>query len=87
MKKLSLYLTIIATSILNTYASSVYVQTSLDTDKDGKADLIYVDIKKPFFQSNKLPAIMTMSPYSLGGNSTISHNVDLDLLPQEGTFC
>lgn len=61
----------------------VYVESPTDTDNDGKKDLIYVSIKRPIFNSNKLSTMLKMSPYSLGGNSTTSHNVDVDILPQD----
>jgi X-Pro dipeptidyl-peptidase len=63
-------------------SETVYVESSTDTDGDGKLDRIYTTIKRPR-TNKKLSTIFTMSPYSLGGNSTVSHNVDMDSLPQD----
>ena len=60
----------------------VYVDTGLDTDKDGKSDLMYVSVYRP--QSDKkLSTIYTISPYALGGQDVPMHNVDSDILPQD----
>lgn len=48
----------------------VYVETSVDTDSDGKADLVKVEIMRP--QENDrfpiTPAVLTASPYNQGTN-------------------
>lgn len=59
----------------------VYVETPVDTDGDGRNDRIYVEVDRPT-SSEKLPAIYTISPYALGGNSARFHNVDVKDLPQ-----
>ncbi len=61
----------------------VYVQTTTDTDNDGVLDKVYLTIQRPSTEDKKLPTLLSMSPYSLGGNSTTSHNVDVDILPQD----
>jgi X-Pro dipeptidyl-peptidase len=60
---------------------TVYVEAPIDTDHDGKKDLIYVEITRPE-QAESLPVIMHMSPYFLGLNDASNHNVDYDELPQ-----
>lgn len=47
----------------------VYVETDLDTDFDGQADLVKVEIMRPR-ESNvkKVPAVFTASPYNQGTN-------------------
>lgn len=60
----------------------VFVETQLDTDHDGKNDHIYLEVQRAN-SVEKLPSIITMSPYSLGGNNTTSHQVDVDYLPQD----
>ncbi|MGM9891631.1 Xaa-Pro dipeptidyl-peptidase [Limosilactobacillus sp.] len=47
----------------------VYVETDLDTDFDGQADLVKVEIMRPR-ESNlkKVPALFTASPYNQGTN-------------------
>ncbi|MGT2906794.1 Xaa-Pro dipeptidyl-peptidase [Streptococcus dentiloxodontae] len=46
---------------------TVYVETPLDTDKDGKTDLIKVSILRPRV-AFKVPVMMTASPYHQGVN-------------------
>lgn len=45
----------------------VYVQTPLDTDRDGQADLVKVNIIRPKTK-HKIPTMMTASPYHQGIN-------------------
>lgn len=61
----------------------VYVKTDLDTDQDGKSDLIQVTVFRPLESNNqlKVPALYTASPY-FGGiidNVKRNHNVDENL--------
>lgn len=61
----------------------VYVETDLDTDRDGKSDLIQVTIFRPNESNSglKVPALYTASPY-FGGiieNEKRNHNVDENL--------
>ncbi len=60
----------------------VYVESPTDTDSDGVNDKIYVKITRPL-TSEKLPAILEVSPYALGGNNPPFHNVDVGRLPQD----
>ena len=60
----------------------VFVESTTDTDRDGKLDLIYVSVSRPA-SDKKLSTIYTISPYALGGNDGPMHNVDMDLLPQD----
>lgn len=59
----------------------VYVETSVDSDYDGKLDRLYAAVEHPAGGTN-LPTIYTVSPYSLGGNDVPNHDVDLPMLPQ-----
>ncbi|MDR0299442.1 MAG: Xaa-Pro dipeptidyl-peptidase [Streptococcaceae bacterium] len=45
----------------------IWVESSLDTQKRGQYDLIYVEVHRPVF-SGKLPVVMTASPYHMGMN-------------------
>lgn len=58
----------------------VFVETSVDTDHDGKLDLISVYIKRPksTLQGEKVPAIFVANPYLMTCNENwyIPHNVD-----------
>ena len=60
----------------------VYVESSVDTDGDGKPDLVKVSIIRPPHQG-KIPAVMTASPYHQGTNDKASdkalHNMNIDL--------
>lgn len=67
----------------------VFVETSVDTDKDGKYDLIAVYIKRPIETSGsvKVPCLYVANPYMLGCNEDwyIPHNVDVEVpvFPQQ----
>ena len=60
----------------------VYVESRVDTDGDGRSDLIKVSIIRPRFEGN-IPAVMTASPYHQGTNDKASdkalHNMNVDL--------
>ena len=64
----------------------VYVQTPFDTDGDGQADLIKVNIVRPRSQV-AIPAVMTASPYQEGVNGPASdqslQKMNQDLLVKE----
>ena len=61
----------------------VYVETDLDTDQDGKSDLIQVTIFRPkeSDQGLKVPTLYTASPYfgEIIANEKRNHNVDENL--------
>lgn len=63
-------------------SETVYVETGLDTDGDGKRDRIYVRIDRPTGGTG-VHSILTISPYALGGNNAPNHNVNVRLLPQD----
>lgn len=67
----------------------VYVETDMDTDNDGKADLVKVEIMRPT-ESNeglKVPVAFTASPYNQGTNDKwgeeITHNVNVPIQKKE----
>lgn len=49
----------------------VYVETDLDTDKDGVKDFVRVDIIRPT-TAQKVPTLFTASPYYQGTNDVVS---------------
>lgn len=67
----------------------VYVETSVDTDGDGKYDLIAVYIKRPLIteENVKVPVLYVANPYMLTCNEDwyLPHdvNVDLAVFPQQ----
>lgn len=60
----------------------VFVETPLDTDSDGKKDLIYVKISRPN-KPKKFSTILKLTPYSLLGEAKAEYQVDYDTLPQD----
>lgn len=64
----------------------VYVESRVDTDKDGLPDLVKVSIIRPRY-AGQIPAVMTASPYHQGTNDKASDkalynmNVDLEVKP------
>lgn len=67
----------------------VYVESSLDTDHDGKRDLLKAEIIRPVDTElgMKVPVLYTASPYNQGTNDAtaekITHNVDVKLQHKE----
>ncbi|XIF19742.1 MAG: Xaa-Pro dipeptidyl-peptidase [Acetilactobacillus jinshanensis] len=63
----------------------VYVEAPLDTDHDGKRDLLRTDIIRPSETNRglKVPVLFTASPYNLGtndqGGRDLTHNVNVPL--------
>lgn len=64
----------------------VYVESRVDTDKDGLPDLVKVSIIRPRYEGN-IPAVMTASPYHQGTNDKASdkalYNMNVDLEVKE----
>ena len=64
----------------------VYVESRVDTDRDGRPDLIKVSIIRPRYQE-QIPAVMTASPYHQGTNDPASdkalHDMNVDLVKKE----
>ena len=64
----------------------VYVESRVDTDKDGLPDLVKVSIIRPRYEG-KIPAVMTASPYHQGTNDKASdkalYNMNVDLEVKE----
>lgn len=64
----------------------VYVESSLDTDKDGKLDLLKVEVIRPV-ETNiglRVPALYTASPYNQGTNDEdgdkLMHSMNVPLI-------
>ena len=55
----------------NVIREVVYVESRIDSDKDGLPDLVKVNIIRPTF-SGRIPAVMTASPYHQGTNDKVS---------------
>jgi X-Pro dipeptidyl-peptidase len=67
----------------------VYIETDLDTDFDGQADLVKAEIMRPQESDSalKVPAVFTASPYNQGTNDEwgekATHNVNHPLTHKE----
>ncbi|MCI1974391.1 MAG: Xaa-Pro dipeptidyl-peptidase [Limosilactobacillus sp.] len=78
----------------------VYVETDMDTDYDGHADLVKAEILRPVDSNDglKVPAVFTASPYNQGTNDEwgekathhvnhpLTHKTADDIAPAEPTF-
>lgn len=64
----------------NVIREVVYVETRIDSDNDGLPDLVKVSIIRPTY-NDKIPAVMTASPYHQGTNDKAS---DKALYKMEG---
>jgi X-Pro dipeptidyl-peptidase len=66
---------------------TVFVESELDSDRDGRKDRIRIRISRPggeAAQGIKVPVIFEHSPYrSPTPGPIVNHNVDFDVLPQE----
>jgi X-Pro dipeptidyl-peptidase len=66
---------------------AVFVETELDTDFDGKRDLVRIQVSRPQeteTEGIKVPVVFEHSPYrSPDPGSLANHNVDFDRMPQE----
>ncbi|MBM7776344.1 X-Pro dipeptidyl-peptidase [Actinokineospora baliensis] len=60
---------------------SLWVNAPVDSDSDGKDDLVHVEIVRPRAteQGLKVPVVYQASPYYAGGNDIDNHNVDVEL--------
>ena len=67
-------------STCNIIREVVYVESRIDSDKDGLPDLVKVNIIRPKY-NGKIPAVMTASPYHQGTNDKAS---DKALYKMEG---
>lgn len=68
----------------------VYVESSLDSDQDGKRDLLKTEIIRPQESNQKsVPALYTASPYNQGTNDKsgeeLTHNVNVLLRAKKNT--
>jgi X-Pro dipeptidyl-peptidase len=73
-----------APTLAATITETVYVETTLDTDSDGRPDRIHVEVSRPD-GGHDLPTIYVLTPYAEGGNDAPNHDVDVATLPQDET--
>ncbi|WP_436501339.1 Xaa-Pro dipeptidyl-peptidase [Actinokineospora sp. HUAS TT18] len=63
----------------------VYVETTVDTDNNGRLDRVAIDISRPS-DGSRVPVVFEQSPYAKGLNPATNYNPNVDRLPQEGIF-
>jgi len=66
---------------------TLWVQTSVDSDLDGKNDRVRVQLSRPAETESegiKVPVIFEQSPYRSNVGGGVNHNVDFSVMPQEG---
>ncbi len=63
----------------------VYVETTVDSDHNGRPDRVAIDIARTTGATN-LPVVFEHSPYRSALNNAPNHNVNVDHLPQEDLF-
>ncbi|MEV0676049.1 Xaa-Pro dipeptidyl-peptidase [Actinosynnema sp. NPDC050436] len=63
----------------------VFVESSVDSDRDGRPDRIALDIARPS-GTGRYPVVFEHSPYRTPLGSPAMHQVNVDRLPQEGLF-
>ena len=65
---------------------TVYVETELDTDRDGVRDRVRITISRPREaqeRGHKVPVVLEHSPYRGDFGDAVNHPVDVEYLPQE----
>jgi X-Pro dipeptidyl-peptidase len=70
----------------NAIEQTVFVESEVDSDGDGRKDRVRIQISRPgetATQGIKVPVIFEHSPYRGDLGALPNHNVDLDVLPQE----
>jgi X-Pro dipeptidyl-peptidase len=73
--------------LANAVQETLFVQTSVDSDLDGRLDRVRLQLSRPGeteSQGIKVPVIFEHSPYRYNLGDAQNHNVDFDVLPQEG---
>ena len=73
-------------ALANAIEQTVFVETPVDSDLDGKRDKVRIRLSRPgetSTQGIKVPVIFEHSPYRFGTDGAPNHNVDFDVLPQE----
>lgn len=60
----------------------IWVETTIDTDHDGKRDRVAIDIERPS-GPDRVATVLTASPYWECCQDVANHPVDVDRLPQE----
>jgi X-Pro dipeptidyl-peptidase len=73
--------------LANAVEETLFVQTTVDSDLDGKKDRVRVKLSRPGeteTQGIKVPVIFEHSPYRYNLGDAANHNVDFSVLPQEG---
>ncbi len=64
---------------------NLFVETEVDSDRDGKKDRVSVKVMRPKTDPNvKVPVIYEMSPYRAGLKDVPVYNVDEELYAYEG---
>ncbi|GLZ38678.1 Xaa-Pro dipeptidyl-peptidase [Actinokineospora sp. NBRC 105648] len=60
---------------------SLWVNAPVDSDNDGRDDLVHVEVVRPRAteQGLKVPVVYQASPYYAGGNDVPNHDVDVEL--------
>jgi X-Pro dipeptidyl-peptidase len=73
-------------SFENAIEQTIFVESGVDSDGDGRKDRVRIRISRPgetATQGIKVPVIFEHSPYRGDLGSLPNHNVDFDVLPQE----
>lgn len=73
--------------LANAIEETLFVQTEVDSDLDGRKDRVRVRLSRPGeteTQGIKVPVIFEHSPYRYNQGDAENHNVDYSVLPQEG---
>jgi X-Pro dipeptidyl-peptidase len=74
-------------ALANAIEQTVYVETPLDTDRDGRRDRVRIRVSRPGetdSQGIDVPVVFEHSPYRGDLGNPANHPVDVDDLPQAG---
>ncbi|MED0963675.1 Xaa-Pro dipeptidyl-peptidase [Bacillus paramycoides] len=72
-------------SLDDSIIENLFVETEIDSDRDGKKDRVSIKVMRPKTDPNvKIPVIYEMSPYRAGLKDVPVYNVDEELYAYEG---
>ena len=74
-------------SLADAVEETLYVETPVDSDLDGKRDRVRLRLSRPGETESgniKVPVVFEHSPYRYNTGGGTNHNVDFEVMPQEG---
>ena len=74
-------------ALADAVTETLWVQTTVDSDLDGRRDRVRVQVSRPReteTKDYKVPVVFEHSPYRYNTGGGVNHDVDYEVMPQEG---